>query len=237
MAKIITIKDNITQETAYPITRIDAIITEGGSKFSEELEMKLSEVNQLLLDAVYQAQAAEDSIKTLTNFGNSTAIQQTISDIINQVEINKTSIISLLDNYKTLTSQINNFVNKNNISTEVTGEVGKIPTSMAVRNYVTDRAQTILDKLIDSTTIEPNYIPEEGSKILINTENNDIYISPGNADKWFKLKAEVLELPEALLSTNTKEDIIEFFGDLEIDNQDAINIPNHGKVEDDTLIL
>lgn len=237
MAKIITIKDNITQETAYPITRIDAIITEGGSKFSEELEMKLSEVNQLLLDAVYQAQAAEDSIKTLTNFGNSTAIQQTISDIINQVEINKTSIISLLDNYKTLTSQINNFVNKNNISTEVTGEVGKIPTSMAVRNYVTDRAQTILDKLIDSTTIEPNYIPEEGSKILINTENNDIYISPGNESKWFKLKAEVLELPEALLSTNTKEDIIEFFGDLEIDNQDAINIPNHGKVEDDTLIL
>lgn len=237
MAKIITIKDNITQETAYPITRIDAIITEGGSKFSEELEMKLSEVNQLLLDAVYQAQAAEDSIKTLTSFGNSTAIQQTIRDIINQVEINKTSIISLLDNYKTLTSQINNFVNKNNISTEVTGEVGKIPTSMAVRNYVTDRAQTILNKLIDSTTIEPNYVPEEGSKILINTENNDIYISPGNADKWFKLKAEVLELPEALLSTNTKEDIIEFFGDLEIDNQDAINIPNHGKVEDDTLIL
>lgn len=237
MAKIITIKDNITQETAYPITRIDAIITEEGSKLSEDLELKLSEINQLLLDAVYQARAAEDSIKTLTNFSNSTTIQQTLSDIIDQVENNKISILNLLNNYKTLISQINNFVNKNNVSTEVTGEIGKIPTSMAVRNYVTDRALTILDKLIDSTTIEPNYVPEEGSKILINTENNEIYISPGNASKWFKLKAEVLNLPEALLNTNTKEDIVEFIGDLEIDNQDAINIPNHGKVEDDTLIL
>lgn len=239
MGKIITLKDNVTQETAYPITKIDAIITENGNKFSEELELKLLEVNQLLQNAVLQAQAAENSIKTLSSLGNSSTIQQTLNNIVEQVETNRINIINLLDKYQTLNSQINNFIDKNNISMEVTGEIGKIPTSMAVRNYVTEKALTILDNLIDTTTIEPNYAPKDGGKILINTETSEVFISPGT-NKWLKLKAEILELPEPLLSSeiNSEDDnIIELIGDLEIENQNLLDIPNHGKVEDDTLIL
>ena len=83
-----------------------------------------------------------------------------------------------------------------------------------------------------------NYIPKDGGKILINTENNEIFISSGT-NKWFKVKAEVLELPEALLSSEVdiEKNTLELIGDVEIENTESLNIPNHGKVEDDTLIL
>ena len=86
MGKIITLKDNITQETAYPITKIEAIITEDGSKFSDVLEQRILEVDLLLKNAILQAQAAEDSIKNLNRLSDTTTTQQTLMTLVDQIE-------------------------------------------------------------------------------------------------------------------------------------------------------
>lgn len=237
MNNIITLKDKISQNPIYPITKINAVITENGEKFIDYLDQKLQEANQLIQNAVSQAQAAEEAIVSLNKLNNNTTAVQVLSELEEQIENNKLAIATLLNKYNNLQEQLSRIIDRDNITTKVTGEIGKIPTSMAVRNYVASEAGEILNRLINTTTIEPNYVPENGGQILVNTETCEIFISPGIDNRWFKLDAELLELPESIINTVVENDITDIVSnDTEV-TREELNIPNQGKVEDDTLIL
>ena len=239
MGNIITIKDNVTQDPLYPITKIEAIVDDEGNCFKESLENKILEISLLLEEAVSKANTAANSIITLGKLTNTELTIEELKKITEQVESSKIDILNLTNKYNELFKQLQNTITNENVVSEVIGEAGKIPNSVAVRNYVIDQIEGVLDNLIDTTTIEPNYIPKDGGKILINTKTNEVFISPGT-NKWLKLKAEILELPEPFLNSEVNSEdnnMVELIGNVKVENQNLLDIPNHGKVEDDTLIL
>ena len=234
MGKIVTIKDNITQESIYPVTHIDAVVTEEGN-FKTILENKLEEINISLQNAVLLATAAEETVKTLESFGSIDIPTSVLSGIITQIETNTKSILQLSQGYEVLISQLNNTIAKSNVVSNVTSDHDKIPTSLAVRNYVINKTSDIMDNLINTTTIDPNYKPQLGGQILINEEEGSVFIS--NGDNWLKLKANKLILPEPSIETSVDNNVIDLFGDIELGENTEINLQNKENVNDDTLIL
>lgn len=234
MGKIVTLKDNITQESIYPVTHIDAVVTDEGS-FKTILENKLEEINISLQNAILLATAAEETVKTLESFGSFDIPTSVLSGIITQIETNTRSILQLSQGYEVLISQLNNTIAKNNIVSNVTSDIDKIPTSLAVRNYVIDKTSDIMDNLINTTTIDPNYKPQLGGQILINEEEGSVFIS--NGDNWLKLKANKLILPEPSIETSVNNNVIDLFGDIELGENTEINLQNKENINDDTLIL
>ena len=244
MGKIITLRDNITQEAAYPITKIDAVINEDGTNFKESLENKILDITLLLNDAVSRAETAANSVISLSNLTDTDTVLEELEKLSKQVESSRKDILNLTNKYNELLDQLQYTISNSSIVSEVIGEAGKIPNSMAVRNYVTNRTNSILNRLIDTTTVEPNFSPKGGGQILINTSIGNaeglgiVYISAGD-NSWLRLRASVFELPESVITKQIENiSVLSLDGDVNIDEtNNTVEFPNEGNVEDDTLIL
>ena len=232
MAKIITLKDKVTQENTYPITIPKAVITESGETLEEVLNSFLSDSLNSINVAIQRSVAAEEAITELKNIPS---VSQNIIDSLQaQVDENKENIIKLENDYKKLTKDISQLLKKSDLTTKVNGEVGKIPTGMAVRNYIADTALGVLDYIIDTIKHTPNYLPTRAGQILVNDETNEVFIASPFSSSWLKLKATPLVLDSEVVDANVNGDIIEITGNTSVDNETTM-IPNTEEVRDDTL--
>lgn len=236
MSKIITLRDRITQESMYPITTTSAVLDENGKSIETILVEKSEELDTKVIDAVSKAKAAEDSITSLNNLNNTSNAQEELGKLKDQIESNKTEINSLKNDYATLKDITNNVIKTNDLVNTINSGSSQIPTTEAVESYVGEKSSELMSYIIDTTTVIPNYIPRKSGQILINTENNFIYFSPGNSTVWFALEATPLELPESILDGNIDGDNLELEGDVYVDSNTLV-INGGGSVSSDTLII
>lgn len=236
MSKIITLRDRITQESMYPITTTSAVLDENGKSIETILVEKSEELDTKVIDAVSKAKAAEDSITSLNNLNNTSNAQEELGKLKDQIESNKTEINSLKNDYATLKDITNNVIKTNDLVNTINSGSSQIPTTEAVESYVGEKSSELMSYIIDTTTVIPNYIPRKSGQILINTENNFIYFSPGNSTVWFALEATPLELPESILDGNIDGDNLELEGDVYVDNSTLV-INGGGSISSDTLII
>lgn len=234
MGKIITLKDKITQENIYPVTTITAVVMDNGENLLNYLESKIEEDLIELDGVVTRAESAIESINNLTN------LPELPKDIINNLENiisdSKTRLAELETKYKDLNSLALRLVNKSDLTQEVTGETGKIPTGMAIRNYVSSASLNVLDYLINSTESNPNYVPTNSGQILVNENTNEVFIASGNSNKWLKFNATPLILDQPVINRSVNDYTLDMNGDVSVDDTTVV-VPNTQKVEDDTLIL
>lgn len=236
MSKIITLRDRITQESMYPITTTSAVLDENGKSIETILVEKSEELDTKVIDAVSKAKAAEDSITSLNNLNNTSNAQEELGKLKDQIESNKTEINSLKNDYATLKDITNNVIKTDDLVNTINSGSSQIPTTEAVESYVGEKSSELMSYIIDTTTVIPNYIPRKSGQILINTENNFIYFSPGNSTVWFALEATPLELPESILDGNIDGDNLELEGDVYVDNSTLV-INGGGSISSDTLII
>lgn len=236
MSKIITLRDRITQESMYPITTTSAVLDENGKSIETILVEKSEELDTKVIDAVSKAKAAEDSITSLNNLNNTSNAQEELGKLKDQIESSKTEINSLKNDYATLKDITNNVIKTDDLVNTINSGSSQIPTTEAVESYVSEKSSELMSYIIDTTTVIPNYIPRKSGQILINTENNFIYFSPGNSTVWFALEATPLELPESILDGNIDGDNLELEGDVYVDNSTLV-INGGGSISSDTLII
>ena len=165
--KIITLRDKITGEPIYPVTSIDAVITDDGIKFRETLEQKLTELENLVDNLENQAIAATNSIETLTGLSQSGISTEKLEELKVQVEENKTE----LDN---ITKTVDILSDNSFKITDVVDNSNSLPTSMAVKNYV-DKVVGNLIGTTDNQPTELSTIP----KILVNKNDEEVYVTAG----------------------------------------------------------
>lgn len=239
MSRIITIKDKITQETRYPVTTVKAIITEDGQRFEDVVNQKVIEINQTVQEAIVQAEAAEQAIATLSGLGNTSTAQKTLESLKNDISGTKNKIAELENILKDLKENILQSVTKDDLENIVTGEASRIPSSVAVRNFIVKKTTDIMEDIIETTSIEPNYIPKDNGKILVNTDTNEIFIAGGNnSNVWLKFNATPIVLEESVVESEIKEDTVMLSGDTQVNEEGTIVLNNNnGNVIDDTLIL
>lgn len=236
MSKIITLRDRITQESMYPITTTSAVLDENGKSIETILVEKSEELDTKVIDAVSKAKAAEDSITSLNNLNNTSNAQEELDNLKDQIESSKAEINSLKNDYSTLKDITNNVIKTDDLVNTINSGSSQIPTTEAVESYVSEKSSELMSYIIDTTTVIPNYIPRKSGQILINTENNFIYFSPGNSTVWFALEATPLELPESILDGNIDGDNLELEGDVYVDNSTLV-INGGGSISSDTLII
>ena len=236
MSKIITLKDRITQESMYPITTTSAVLDGNGKSIETILTEKSEELELKAVDAMLQARAAMDSITSLSNLSNTSEAQEELDKIKTQVETNKSGINTLKSNYTTLKELTNNVVKTEDLVNTIESGSSQIPTTAAVESYVSKKSADLMSYVIDTTTVTPNYIPRKSGQVLVNTENNLIYFSPGGSTVWFALEATPIELPEAVLEGYINGDNLELIGDVFVE-QDTLVIGGGGEIENDTLVI
>lgn len=234
MSKIITLRDRITQESMYPITTTSAVLDENGKSIETILVEKTEELDTKVIDAVSRAKAAEDSVTSLNNLNNTSNAQEELSKLKDQIESNKTEINSLKNDYATLKDITNSVIKTDDLVNTISSGSSQIPTTEAVESYIGEKSSELMNYIIDTTTVIPNYIPKKSGQILINTENNFIYFSPGNSTVWFALEATPLELPDSILDGNVDGDNLELEGDVYVDNGTLV-INSGGSVDSGIL--
>ena len=238
MNKIITLKDNITQETIYPITSTKAIITEDGRKFDDVMSQKYNEIEQALEEAIEMAYAAEESISSLTGLKNSSTALNEIDKLKDQVESTRLELVELKNKYRELNLISQKVLTTDDLTGKVTYEAGKIPTTTAVRTIITQAATDVMEYMIDTTSITPNYIPRDSGKILVNPDTNEVFISAGkDSNVWFKFNATTLILEESKINSYVDSGALYMSGDLKIEDRTITLKNNNGEVEDDAIIL
>lgn len=238
-SRIITLKDRITQETTYPITSVKAIVTEDGQKFENVIEQKILEINRALDQAVGQAQVAEQAVTALTGLSNTGTAQTALSKLESDITACKSSIAAIESTLVQLTTLAKNAITTEDLTTQVTDEAGKVPTSTAVRSYITKETVDLLDYIIGTTSIEPNYIPRESGRILVNPTTNEVYISAGgDSNVWYKFSATTIQLDLSTVNSSISGQTLNLSGDLSIKDNGTIVLNNgNGDVKDDTIIL
>ena len=235
MGKIVTLKDKITQENTYPITSIEAIITEDGKFFKDELVQFMEKTNETVENMIALAQAAEESITKLTNLNNANNYQEIIDNLLIEVNENKQKLISLESDYKNIKNNLRNLLTKSDITNNIKGDINKIPTGLAVRDYVADTTLSIIENLINTTTTTPTHSTNTG-QILVNEETNEVFISAAYSGEWLKFNATPIQLDPQEIDAVVEDETLIIMGNTEVDNKTVL-IPNTEKVDEDTLIF
>ena len=235
MGKIVTLKDKITQENTYPITSIEAISTEDGKFFKDELVQFMEKTNETVENMIALAQAAEESITKLTNLNNANNYQEIIDNLLIEVNENKQKLISLESDYKNIKNNIRNLLTKSDITNNIKGDINKIPTGLAVRDYVADTTLSIIENLINTTTTTPTHSTNTG-QILVNEETNEVFISAAYSGEWLKFNATPIQLDPQDIDAIVEDETLIIMGNTEVDNKTVL-IPNTEKVDEDTLIF
>lgn len=240
MSKIITLKDRITQEPIYPITSTSAVLDENGKTVDTIISEKFNDIDNKSQEVILQAQAAEESITSLTNLSNTGLAQDEINKLKNQIETNKSNISALTNNFSELKNTVNELVKTEDLINNI-DESGssnrQIPTTSAIKSYVQEKSLDLMNYIVDTTTVTPNYIPKLTGQVLVNIETNLIYFSPGGSTVWYSIQAEPLELPETILDGNLiGEDMLELIGDVYVD-QEMLIIDSGGEIDETTLII
>lgn len=236
MGKIITLKDKITQKSIYPITTIDAIIVdENGATIESEIENKFKELELITDSAVMKAKEAYSTVASLKNLNDGL-----IEDELNYLNTLLSESIKQLDSLKASYSELNNktktLIKTDDVIQEITKESNKIPTSNAVTNYISNKTDEIINYLIDTTTVIPNYIPKTRGQILVNTNNNFLYISPNNSKTWYGIESTPLQLNVGEIYGIVDNIELELIGDTAIEDKTLI-INNEVELEGSTLII
>lgn len=221
MSKIITLKDKITQEPIYPITSISAILNTDGNSIEDIINNKSDELDSDLNEINYRIQAAEDSIQSLGNLGNTETAQEELNRLTEIINSGKNDINSLRGDYSALLESSKDLIKKTDLVTNISGENQKIPTSAAVDNYIKEKSDEVLSYLISTTTVVPNYKPKDSGQILINTDSNMIYFSAGT-NSWFSIEATPIILEEGYVEGEIIDDYLDLEGDIYVDGTELV---------------
>lgn len=241
MSKLITLRDKYTQNPIYPVTSVDAVITESGESFSSVMQAKFSELELRLKELEAETEAAKSSVSTLTGLSRSEVSQEDLEELKSKVNTNSNNVTALSTEVEILNTIANDLLAEKDLTDIVAEEINKVPTSSAVNNYVQSVSNSILEFLIDNTNVEPDYLPRETGQILVNGEDKKVYIASGKDNKWFIFEAsEILQLEEEpqvvfevisdTLRVNSTGNSVEVSGD-------TLTFNTIGTVNGDTLVL
>ena len=239
MGKIITLKDKITRKSIYPITVLDAITSSDGSTITKLLDDKFNELSQVTDNAITQAKAASEMISSLKNLTSedSNKIAEEINNLNAKISDSIILLNSVIENYEYLEEKANNILKSSDLISTVTKESTKVPTTSAVSNYVEEKRDELLNYLIDTTSVIPNYIPKTSGQILINTEDNIIYLSPTGSNTWYGVNATPLRLEEGNIAGGVVGTTLDIKGDVVIENNTTLVINNEVEIEGTTLVI
>ena len=236
MGKIVTLKDRITQKSIYPVTTIDAIIVdESGSTIESEIEKKFKELESITGSAVMRAREAYNTAASLKNL-NEGLVKDELDKLNTLLDESIQQLTLLKSSYNELNKKTKTLIKTEDVIQEVTKESNKIPTSNAIINYISEKTDEIINYLIDTTTVIPNYIPKTRGQILINTQNNFLYISPNNSKTWYGIESTPLQLNVGEIYGIVDSVELELIGDTAIENKTLI-INNEVELEGSTLII
>lgn len=236
MGKIVTLKDRITQKSIYPITTIDAIIVdESGSTIESEIEKKFKELESITGSAVMRAREAYNTAASLKNL-NEGLVKDELDKLNTLLDESIQQLTLLKSSYSELNTKTKTLIKTEDVIQEVTKESNKIPTSNAITNYISEKTDEIINYLIDTTTVIPNYIPKTRGQILINTQNNFLYISPNNSKTWYGVESTPLLLNVGEIVGTVTGLELDIEGDTAIEDKTLI-INNEVELEGSTLII
>ena len=239
MGKIITLKDKITRKSIYPITVLDAITSSDGSTITKLLDDKFNELSQVTDNAITQAKAASEMISSLKNLTseNTDKITEEINNLSVKISDSIELLNSIIENYEYLEEKANNILKTSDLISTVTKESAKVPTTNAVKNYVEEKRNELLNYLIDTTSVLPNYIPKTSGQILINTENNVVYLSPTGSNTWYGVSATPLYLEVGYIAGDVAGTTLDITGDVAVENNTTLVINNEVEIEGTALVI